>query len=213
MSLRNIVVGLGREVKPRSATAGTLRYLPAAQDRATLPIPMHRRRFLGVAASAAALAAVPSYAWQIAADRPKSVALLCTGWYGKADLLRLVQVAPVEVVSLADVDSTLVAQAADIVASRQVSKRRPRTYGDYRELLAEGDVDIVLVDTPDHWHALAMIDAVKSGADVWVQKPISVDVREGQAMLAAARKYDRVVQVGMQRRSTPHLINARDRII
>jgi predicted dehydrogenase len=58
-----------------------------------------------------------------------------------------------------------------------------------------------------------MIDAVKSGADVWVQKPISVDVVEGQAMLAAARKYKRVVQVGLQRRSTPHLVRARDRVI
>ncbi len=68
-------------------------------------------------------------------------------------------------------------------------------------------------DTPDHWHALPMIEAVKSGVDVWVQKPISVDVVEGQAMLAAARKYKRVVQVGMQRRSTPHLVHARDRVI
>ena len=71
----------------------------------------------------------------------------------------------------------------------------------------------MLIDTPDHWHALPMIDAVRAGLDVWVQKPISVDVVEGQAMLAAARKYKRVVQVGMQRRSTPHLINARDRVI
>jgi len=69
------------------------------------------------------------------------------------------------------------------------------------------------VDPPDHWHALPMIEAVKSGNDVWVQKPISVDVVEGQAMLAAARKYNRVVQVGMQRRSTPHLVTARDRVI
>ncbi len=58
-----------------------------------------------------------------------------------------------------------------------------------------------------------MIAAVESGADVWVQKPISVDVTEGQAMLAAARKHNRVVQVGTQRRSTPHLIEARDRIV
>src|SRR5204863_2900248 len=58
-----------------------------------------------------------------------------------------------------------------------------------------------------------MVEACRLGMDVWVQKPISVDIREGQAMLAAARKYKRVVQVGMQRRSTPHLITARDRII
>src|SRR5438046_10075323 len=70
-------------------------------------------------------------------------------------------------------------------------------------MLAEKDLDIVLVGTPDHWHALIMIAAVESGADVWCQKPISVDVTEAQAMLAAARKHRRVVQVGTQRRSTP----------
>lgn len=139
--------------------------------------------------------------------------LIGTGWYGKCDLFRLIQVAPVEVVSLCDVDKNMLAQAADMTATRQASKKRPRTYGDYRELLKEKDLDIVMVHTPDHWHALPMIAAVESGANVYVQKPISVDVAEGQAMLAAARKHQRVVQVGMQRRSTPHLIEARDRII
>ena len=152
------------------------------------------------------------YAEQLA-DTRKRVGLIGTGWYGKADLLRLVQVAPVEVVSLCDVDRQMLADAAALVATRQASKKTPRTYSDYREMLRERDLDIVLIATPDHWHALPMIEAVKSGVDVWVQKPISVDVVEGQAMLAAARKYKRVVQVGMQRRSTPHLITARDRII
>jgi predicted dehydrogenase len=99
------------------------------------------------------------------------------------------------------------------VASRQASKKKPRTYGDYRAMLKERDLDIVLIATPDHWHALPMIEAVEAGADVWVQKPIGVDVIECQAMLAAARKHGRVVQVGLQRRSTPHLIEARDRVI
>ncbi len=58
-----------------------------------------------------------------------------------------------------------------------------------------------------------MIAAVEAGADVYVQKPISVDIVEGQAMVAAARRHQRVVQVGTQRRSTPHLIDARDRVI
>ena len=100
-----------------------------------------------------------------------------------------------------------------VVAARQVSKKTPRTYRDYRQMLAEKDLDMVLIATPDHWHALPMIAAVEAGADVYVQKPISVDVVEGQAMVAAARKHQRVVQVGLQRRSTPHLIEARDRII
>jgi predicted dehydrogenase len=119
----------------------------------------------------------------------------------------------VDVVSLCDVDKKMLAEAADLVSERQVSKKKPRTYGDYRDMLKEKDLDIVLVGTPDHWHALAMIAAVEAGADVYCQKPISVDVAEGQAMVAAARKHKRVVQVGTQRRSTPHLVEARDRVV
>jgi predicted dehydrogenase len=152
-------------------------------------------------------------ALQLADQKPKRVGLIGSGWYGKCDLFRLIQVAPVEVVSLCDVDKRMLAQAAERVAARQASKKTPRTYSDYREMLQEKDLDIVLVAPPDHWHALPMIEAVKAGADVYVQKPISVDVVEGQAMLAAARKYGRVVQVGTQRRSTPHLKEAIDTII
>jgi predicted dehydrogenase len=167
---------------------------------------MDRRHFL---ASTAGATAASLYA----ADKVRRVGLIGSGWYGKCDLLRLIQVSPVEVVSLCDVDKRMLEGAADLVASRQASKKKPRTYTDYRKMLAEKDLDLVLVATPDHWHALPMIEAVKSGVDVYVQKPISVDVVEGQAMLAAARKYGRVVQVGTQRRSTPHLIEARDRFI
>jgi predicted dehydrogenase len=173
---------------------------------------MHRRDFLIGTSAALALSAVPSYAAQFA-DQKKRVGLIGSGWYGKTDLLRLIQVAPVEVVSLCDVDSQMLKDAAALVATRQASKKTPRTYSDYRKMLAEKDLDIVIIVTPDHWHALAMIEAAKAGVDIYVQKPISVDVVEGQAMLAAARKYKRVVQVGTQRRSTPHLITARDRII
>jgi predicted dehydrogenase len=170
---------------------------------------MNRRQFLGAGAAGLAL----SQAAAFADDKPPRVALIGCGWYGKVDLLRLIQVAPVEVVSLCDVDKNMLAEAADIVAGRQKSKKKPRTFADYRDLLKEKDFDIVLVNTPDHWHALPMIAAVEAGADVWVQKPISVDVAEGQAMVAAARKHKRVVQVGTQRRSTPHIIEARDRVL
>jgi predicted dehydrogenase len=173
---------------------------------------MDRRHFLGSLAAGLACAA-PRNAFDFSSQKPRRVGLIGSGWYGKCDLIRLMQVAPVEVVSLCDVDRRMLAQAADMVASRQASRRKPRTFADYREMLREKDLDIVLIDTPDHWHALPMIEAVRSGADVYVQKPISVDVTEGQAMLAAARKYKRVVQVGMQRRSTPHLVEARDSIV
>ena len=173
---------------------------------------MLRRDFLRTTSAALALSSTPRYLEQLA-DTRKRVGLIGCGWYGKTDLFRLIQVAPVEVVSLCDVDRNMLADAADQVAARQASKKKPRTYGDYREMLKEKDLDIVIIVTPDHWHALPMIDAVRSGADVWVQKPISVDVIEGQAMLAAARKYKKVVQVGMQRRSTPHLVNAKERVV
>jgi predicted dehydrogenase len=176
---------------------------------------MQRRHFLGTSLAASSVLLADHRATLAAlADGPaKRVGLIGTGWYGKCDLFRLIQVAPVEVVSLCDVDSKMVHDAADMVAIRQASKKRPRTYSDYRKLLAEKDLDIVLIATPDHWHALPMIEAVRNGADVYVQKPISVDVVEGQAMVAAARKYGRVVQVGTQRRSTPHLMEAKKNIV
>ena len=166
---------------------------------------MNRRTFLQTGAAGLAWSSLMGHAEELASLEPKRVGLIGTGWYGKCDLLRLLQVAPVEIVSLCDVDKKMLAEAAEIVATRQASKKKPRTYSDYRKMLAEKDLDIVLIATPDHWHALPMIAAVEAGADVYVQKPISVDVREGQAMVAAARKHNRVVQVGTQRRSTPHL--------
>jgi predicted dehydrogenase len=172
---------------------------------------MRRREFLAVSAAGAASLASGLYAGQ--ATKTRRVGLIGTGWYGKADLLRLIQVEPIEVVSLCDVDSQMLSAAAEIVSQRQKSGKKPRTYGDYRKMLAEKDLDICLIATPDHWHALPMIAACEAGADIYVQKPISVDVVEGQAMVAAARKHNRVVQVGTQRRSTPHLIEAKDTIL
>jgi len=174
---------------------------------------MNRRHFLKITSAASlALGAFNVYS-QETADAKKRVGLIGCGWYGKSDLFRLIQVAPVEVVSLCDVDSRMLSDAADLVATRQISRKKPRTYRDFREMLKEKDLDIVLVGTPDHWHALNLIAALEAGADVYVQKPVSVDVLEGRAMLAAARKMNRVVQAGTQRRSTPHLIEARDNII
>src|SRR5438093_971737 len=174
---------------------------------------MERRDFLKKTAAAFAASRVPGSFYQAGQAARKRVGLIGTGWYGKTDLLRMIQVAPVEVVSLCDVDKRMLSEAAELVATRQASKKTPRTYSDYRTMLKEKDLDIVLIATPDHWHALPMIAAVESGADIYVQKPISVDVIEGQAMVAAARKNKRVVQVGTQRRSTPHLVEAREQIV
>jgi predicted dehydrogenase len=174
---------------------------------------LSRRRFLQNASAALACTSLGAYGLDLVHRKPKRVGLIGTGWYGKSDLFRLMQVAPVDVVALCDVDKHLLQGAADLVGQRQKSGPPPRLFADYREMLKDKDLDIVLIGTPDHWHALQMIAAVEAGADVYVQKPISVDIAEGAAMLAAARKHQRVVQVGTQRKSTPHLIEAKKRVV
>jgi predicted dehydrogenase len=175
---------------------------------------LHRRTLLKGASASLALAALNKSGMNIFNPaKILRVGLIGTGWYGKSDLFRLMQVAPVEVIALCDADKNMLAQAATMVMQRQKSDKKPLLYNDYRKMLAENHLDIVLIGTPDHWHAMQTIDAIKAGAHVYVQKPISVDVIEGEAMVAAARKYNRVVQVGTQRKSTPHLIDAKKNIV
>lgn len=175
---------------------------------------INRRGFLKNSSACFAMAMLGDYGLDLFHREKKwKVGLIGTGWYGKSDLLKLIQVAPVEVVALCDVDQRLLTEAVEWVKERAGTSADPATYGDFREMLRNHSFDIILVGTPDHWHALAAIESMKAGAHVYVQKPVSVDVLEGEAMLAAARKYERVVQVGTQRRSTPHLIEAREKII
>ncbi|MGI8636927.1 MAG: Gfo/Idh/MocA family protein, partial [Segetibacter sp.] len=173
-----------------------------------------RRRFIKGATASLALSAMGANGMPlIVPPKVYRVALIGTGWYGKSDLLRLIQVSPVDVVALCDVDKNMLENAGKLVSQRQKSGQVPKLYNDYRKMLSENKPDIVLIGTPDYWHALQAIDAMKAGAHVYVQKPISVDVIEGEAMVAAARKYNKVVQVGTQRKSTPHLIEAKKNIV
>ena len=118
---------------------------------------MTRRRFLQSGAALSALSFVPT---TFAQERPLRLGLIGTGWYGKGSLLRALQVAPIEVVSLCDTDTRMLAEAADLVSKRQKSGKRPRTYSDFRKIIAEGDVDIMMVSTPDHWQAIPAIAAM-----------------------------------------------------
>jgi predicted dehydrogenase len=175
---------------------------------------INRRKFLQGATASIALASLSANGMGLSHPmKSYRVGLIGAGWYGKSDLFRLIQVADVEVVAVCDVDKQILTAAGQLVSQRQKSGKVPKLYGDYRKMLAENKLDLVLIGSPDHWHALQAIDAVKSGAHVYVQKPISVDVMEGEAMVAAARKYNRTVQVGTQRKSTPHLIDAKKNIV
>jgi predicted dehydrogenase len=187
---------------------------PLAASPAIPGFSINRRAFLKTASTALALSTLGSYGADLVnAGKPRRVGLIGAGWYGKSDLWRLVQVAPVEIVSLCDPDTKMLAGAVEIASQRQKSKKAPRTYVDYREMLKEKDLDLVLIGSPDHWHALQAIAAIEAGADVYLQKPISVDVLEGEAILASARKHKRVVQIGTQRKSTPHLIDAKKQVV
>ncbi|MCC7377481.1 MAG: Gfo/Idh/MocA family oxidoreductase [Verrucomicrobiales bacterium] len=172
-----------------------------------------RRNFLRTASTALALSTLGSFGADLVNGKTRRVGLIGAGWYGKSDLWRLVQVAPVDIVSICDPDKKMLAGAVEIASQRQQSKKAPRTYANYRDMLKEKDLDLVLIGSPDHWHTLHAIAAIEAGADVYLQKPISVDVMEGEAILAAARKHRRVVQIGTQRKSTPHLIDAKKQVI
>ena len=121
------------------------------------------------------------------------------GWANLYDFLAHPEV---DCVALCDVDkSVLENKAAEVLKLRD---KRPDLFGDYRKLLERNDIDAVIIGTPDHWHCLQMVDACASGKDVYVEKPIANSIAECDAMVAAAQKYNRVVQVGQQQRSGNH---------
>ena len=129
-------------------------------------------------------------------------ALIGSGWWGMNILRTAMEAGQSKVVALCDVDDNQLNPAAAEV--EKLSGDKPNKYKDYRELLDKEKPEIVIVATPDHWHALAMIAAVKSGAHVYVEKPISHTLNEGRAMVKAARANNRIVQVGTHRRASPH---------
>ena len=172
---------------------------------------MNRRTF--VSSLAVAGAAVATGSRLFSADskpRPKLGVIGC-GWYSGVNLEVFAQWAGVDIVSLCDVNEHALKHTLQTVAKYQPAV--PKTFSDYREMLRSGTHDIVIVGTPDHWHALAAIAAMQAGADVYLEKPVGVDVIEGEALVAAARKYGRVVQVNTQRRSNPFYVEVRDKYI
>jgi predicted dehydrogenase len=160
------------------------------------------------AAAGAAASGVPTFVSPRVFGSPKSSApsdrirlgFIGVGNRGGQNLDAFLDLAGrVDVVALCDVDANYLAKALDKV--KQKSDRTCTTYGDYRKLLENKVVDAVVISTPDHWHALPTIDACSAGKDVYCEKPLSLTIAEGQAMLAAARANKRIVQTGSQQRS------------
>jgi len=166
-----------------------------------------RRQFMsscaatGLALAAPAIHAAPR-------DKKYRTVLIGSGWWGMNILREAIAAGQSKVVALCDVDERILDRACQEV--QKLSADSPRRYIDYRELLQKEKPEIVINATPDHWHALITIDAVKAGAHVYVEKPISHTIREGRAMVNAARQAGRVVQVGTHRRVSPHNVSGRE---
>jgi predicted dehydrogenase len=107
-----------------------------------------------------------------------------------------------DVVSVCDIHSPYLDFASKKIGTS------PKHHHDYREMLERKDIDAVVIVTPDHWHALQMTEACRAGKDVYVEKPLSLTVEEGRKMVEAQKRYDRIVQVGLQRRSSPTMREA-----
>jgi predicted dehydrogenase len=163
---------------------------------ATRRIALTRRKFLTGTAGAIPLLALPRRAF--AADPPSGqvrVAFIGIGWHGLAMLKKYAKYAA----AVCDVDGERLREAAGIV-EKATGKACPAVH-DYRKILDMKDVDAVFLGTPDHWHALQTVHACQAGKDVYCEKPLTHSIAEGRSMVAAARKYNRVVQTGTQQRS------------
>lgn len=132
-------------------------------------------------------------------------ALIGSGWWGMNILKDAMAAGNCQVVALADVDSDVLELAAEKVKS--LSGDVPKTYQDVRELIDKEKIDIAIIATPDHWHALNAIAAIGAGAHVFVEKPTGHTIQESRAMLNAARAANRTVQVGLHRRIGPHYVS------
>ncbi len=179
----------------------------------------NRRQFMAGSLAAAGLAAAPRVARASGANDRIRMGFIGVGNRG-SQLLRLFMAQPdVEVTALCDVYEPFLARDFGKVAQRykdELGERLPRMgetfpkppklFKDYRRLLDDKDVDAVCIATPDHWHALQTVDAVKAGKDVYVEKPLTATVVEGRKMVQAQQASGRVVAVGLNRRGNPAYI-------
>jgi predicted dehydrogenase len=175
--------------------------------------PISRRHFLhqsALAVGAAPLLSAPfvrsARAGEPGANEKVRLGLIGCGGMGQGDLNCFFLNPEVDCAVICDVDDAMVAKGVEICAQKR--GRTPDTTKDFRRVLERKDVDVVLVATPDHWHALPTIMACQTGKDVYVEKPLAKTIAEGRAMLEAAKKHNRVVQMGSQWRSCKHMLEA-----
>ena len=179
--------------------------------------PTRRTFFLDAAAAAAGAVLLPSasaHASQAASSQDRvtgsnrrvRIALIGCGGQGSSDLRAALRLGA-QCVALCDVDDEQVAKATQWL-KKDFSQAPELTTRDFRRVLDRQDVDAVIVGTPDHWHALPTVMACQAGKDVYVEKPLALTIGEGRVMVNAARRHNRIVQMGTQQRSSTHFHDA-----
>jgi predicted dehydrogenase len=171
---------------------------------------LHRRQFLGAAAAglAAPLVQAADEKKKVAATEKVNVALVGCGGMGLGDLRDFLKLPDFEAVAVCDPDTRRFASALDVIKAANRPTDKVQTVQDFRKIIERKDIDAVIVGTPDHWHAYVLIAACANGKDVYCEKPLSHNIGEGRAMVEAARKHKRVVQIGTQQRSGQHFQDA-----
>jgi len=138
------------------------------------------------------------------------IGVIGCGWFGNVDLNNAYKAADIDCIAICDVDTEHLRETADTVEEKQGT--RPLEYKHYEEMLDNNEFDFIIIATPPQWHALPFIAACKRGIDIYCEKPLSYDVREGRAMVDAARKAGNIVQIGFQRRQSAAVNEARQYI-
>ncbi len=161
-----------------------------------MPLPLNRRLFQSACVSAAIATSASQSRAANASERVR-LAVIGTANRGGQLIDAFKEHDDAEIAAICDVDSRALAKASEKLGNK------PEKHSDFRKLLERKDIDAFVIATPDHWHAIQMTHACAAGKDVYVEKPLSITLREGRAMVDVARKYNRVVQVGTHRRSSP----------
>lgn len=142
---------------------------------------------------------------RIGANDKINVGVIGVNGMGWSDLTSFMKIPEVNVVGLCDVDDNVLNYRKYELAKNGI---QTKTYADYRKLLDNKDIDVVIIGTPDHWHCLQMVEACEAGKDVYVEKPIGNSIEECNVMVATQKRYNRAVQVGQWQRSMPHFVDA-----